>query len=458
MQADRLSVNQAKGKKGEEAMRKPYRIIIPAVAALVLGSAGASAQSLVYSHQFDHLVTYLPGSAQFDDWLSFRASLPASGVMSITVRGSLDPLGRTCSDPVKAQQIADAMRAGAASVLNGTITLSLVCDGFIWMTGACSALSFHPNNLELNVGTIARVRACLCFSFTDYIVRPGIASPSVLNPNWGGIAGATCVAPTQTMTVVVEAQGLKKELTSGPDVDGDGEIDLVVEVGQTVTTQNDFDITYTNQGGPDVLIVDAAPAQWDVIEIEGDDTDLPVGPGEVANFSNGFGTVDVFRTGKGAKGKGSTKILWTPDPNGGKINVVATTRERPSKNNPKFAPASCGPLFLNGGPAQVFEIDPGTGEPLRDPDTGEKLPPLFESNELCLAAIEDVNADGILVRNGSGDEDGDGLTDLQEACELGTDPCNSDTDGDGVADGADECPLQGDQGDGVDANGCPIIA
>lgn len=82
---------------GEEAMRKLW-ISLPTVGALWLVSAGAFAQSLVYSHQFDNRVSYLPGSAQFDDWLSFRASLLASGVTSITVSGSLDPAGRTCGD------------------------------------------------------------------------------------------------------------------------------------------------------------------------------------------------------------------------------------------------------------------------------------------------------------------------------------------------------------------------
>jgi len=76
-----------------------------------------------------------------------------------------------------------------------------------------------------------------------------------------------------------------------------------------------------------------------------------------------------------------------------------------------------------------------------DAFSGEVWPPLFESNELCLAAVEDVNGDGVIYRDGSGDEDGDGLTDLQEACEIRTNPCNPDTDGDLVTDDLDNCPL-----------------
>lgn len=92
------------------------------------------------------------------------------------------------------------------------------------------------------------------------------------------------------------------------------------------------------------------------------------------------------------------------------------------KPNGKFAPTSCGTLWLNDE-AQAFEIDPLTGDPLVDQD-GNWLPPIFESNTLCLAALEDVDGDGVIIRDGTGDEDGDGLSDVHEACELFSDPCN----------------------------------
>ena len=68
----------------------------------------------------------------------------------------------------------------------------------------------------------------------------------------------------------------------------------------------------------------------------------------------------------------------------------------------------------------------------------------MDSNNLCIAAVEDVNGDGIIMPDGSGDEDGDGLSDLHEACEIGTDACNADTDGDGEPDGQDADPLNPD--------------
>ena len=81
--------------------------------------------------------------------------------------------------------------------------------------------------------------------------------------------------------------------------------------------------------------------------------------------------------------------------------------------------------------------------------------------------------------DGSGDEDGDGRTDLEEVLAAPfTDPCDPDSDGDdlddgeevakgtnpndddsddgGVLDGTDLCPLD-DSGGLVDVDGCPAL-
>lgn len=154
--------------------------------ALGISSSAAYAQ-LVYSHQFENATTYCPGDLQYDDWLSFRASLPTSGVRSITISGSQDPLGRTCSDPAIAQQIADAMR---------DITfLNMVCDGNNWqVSNSCQTGCGEPDNdLVLSAG------GSTCGCSATYNLRPGIG-----NSNWGGITGGSCFASTQTMTVTVE--------------------------------------------------------------------------------------------------------------------------------------------------------------------------------------------------------------------------------------------------------------
>ena len=54
----------------------------------------------------------------------------------------------------------------------------------------------------------------------------------------------------------------------------------------------------------------------------------------------------------------------------------------------------------------------------------------------------EVSLDNAVVFGWAGDTDGDGLGDLEEYAEIGTDPLVADTDGDGVDDGDDPLPLE----------------
>jgi hypothetical protein len=136
-----------------------------------------------------------------------------------------------------------------------------------------------------------------------------------------------------------------------------------------------------------------------------------------------------------------------------KVDVV--TRVSPGKGHktPKFAPTSCGALYLNDGAIALLKDE--NGLVLDPPITGDPVVVAGPTDPICLVAVEDLNGSGIVL-DGSGDEDNDNLTDYEEACEIGTDPCLWDTDGDGVSDGEDECPLEGNMGNGVNAVGCPI--
>jgi len=224
----------------------------------------------------------------------------------------------------------------------------------------------------------------------------------------------------------------EKQIVGGPDVDQDGETDVVVEVGQTSPIQYQFRIIYS-MPGPPVLITDTVPAEWQVLSV------VPQS-----------GTVVSGQANKKNNKKGATKIYWTLNPaESSWLTVTVESRKRSSR---KYAPTSCGALYLNDG-AQAFEIDPETGEPLVD-ELGNRLPPIYESNNLCLGAVEDINGNGI-IGDGSGDEDGDGLTDLDEACSYGTSPCLADTDEDGVDDGIDGCPNDPDKTEPGDC-GCGV--
>jgi hypothetical protein len=227
-----------------------------------------------------------------------------------------------------------------------------------------------------------------------------------------------------------------KEIVSGPDDNEDGEFDLAVPVNTENAAMYDFRINYLQPNLPPVLIEDTVPAEWDAM---------------IDPVTDGLNCETSPANGKD-NGKSATIVsCLTNGP--GETTVWAMARCHDSRNNKRCRPTSCGALYLNDG-AAAFEVDEN-GDPLLD-DEGNRLPPLLTTNSLCLAAVEDAGDDGI-DPSGNGDEDGDGLTDHEEACGIGTDPCNDDTDGDGVPDGEDECPLKGDLGLGVDAVGCPNV-
>jgi hypothetical protein len=127
------------------------------------------------------------------------------------------------------------------------------------------------------------------------------------------------------------------------------------------------------------------------------------------------------------------------------LRVDMTTRESPGRGNDFFAPTSCGPLYLNDG-AQAY-----------DKDTGALL---AESNRLVVAAVEDLDGGGI-DPTGQGDEDADGIVDIDEVRIHGTNPCDDDSDGDGLTDG-DEVdtygtdPLDDDTDGGGETDGSEV--
>lgn len=250
--------------------------------------------------------------------------------------------------------------------------------------------------------------------------------------------------------------GVKKEITSfdGEDL-GENDPPLVVEVGQALSTAYDFTITYTQADDTDVVVVDTTPAEWKVTAVNDETTgttttqELPLDCGE-STVMDGVEDVTVFKGGKSGKNcKNSTHLWWTPDTAEAEssLKVDVETRESPGKGHtkrggdPKFAPTSCGALYLNDG-AAVYVADEN-GDPITKDEEGNPIEPLFISNALCLAAVSDLNGGG-LQADGEGDEDGDGISDWNEACNVEfarTNPCLADTDDDGVNDDEDNCPL-----------------
>jgi hypothetical protein len=212
-----------------------------------------------------------------------------------------------------------------------------------------------------------------------------------------------------------ETEDFSKEITAGNDVDEAGGIDLAVEVGIETPAAYDFIINYDQPNLPPVQIEDTVPAEWRVSGLENDSLNC-----------------EVVQANKGRKDDSSaTKLVCLPGGTEGTVTVLADARCHNKRNNNKCKPTSCGALYLNNG-AAAYELDPDTGEPVVD-ENGDRLPPLVETNSLCLVAVSDLNGGGIDY-SGNGDEDGDGLLDRNEACDVGTDPCVGDSDGDGVSD------------------------
>lgn len=159
---------------------------------LLLGYSAAQAQT--YSESFVQSTSYGAGTPQQDNWTSFKASLPTSGLNSIKINGSRDTTGYICTNAPLAQQIADNLRNGTAA--------TVVCGGQNWSTGSCGSVT------ELAVGATSGV--CQCG--TNYTIRPH----STLSSNWGGINGTTCGAVTQTMAVSFNTDIIDQDYSDAP--------------------------------------------------------------------------------------------------------------------------------------------------------------------------------------------------------------------------------------------------
>jgi hypothetical protein len=144
------------------------------------------ANSFVYSQAFTQGQSYLAGTSQFDGWNTFRASLN-TGIQTFTLvafSGSSSPTPLTCSNPAVVAQIANALRL--ATALGPT-----ACDGHNWAVGTGCGPG-NPTELYIDSGS------CSCGAI--YSLRPQIQ-----NLNWGGFNSATCVGPSQTLTLTFTA-------------------------------------------------------------------------------------------------------------------------------------------------------------------------------------------------------------------------------------------------------------
>jgi hypothetical protein len=122
-----------------------------------------------------------PSSAQCNRWNDFRLNQLMDGsYSSVTMSGTFDPNGVTCSDPAAATQICQALHHGSFA--------SVFCNGHTWNVGECNGVI-----LELDLGF------CTCNSDPGHAILP-----CIFNESWGGMNTGTCSAPSQNMRVVCE--------------------------------------------------------------------------------------------------------------------------------------------------------------------------------------------------------------------------------------------------------------
>ncbi len=200
---------------------------------LMLGGI-SYAQIIQYSENFTNGVGYSPGDQQYDNWMSFRAAL-GGGADSITISGSNDATGRSCTVPATATQIANALSTGTA--------LTIACDGNTWRVGTCGT------GIELNAGT-ANICSCAAGSYT---VRPTLFAG---NRNCGGVNTAICNGPTQTMTVTVADTTPPTIAINAPTTHEAATFEVTFQFSESVTGFDISDITVTNGSASGFTVVD----------------------------------------------------------------------------------------------------------------------------------------------------------------------------------------------------------
>jgi hypothetical protein len=182
---------------------------------LILVGVSSQAQTTVqYSQSFT--AGALASPAACNAWTTFRASLNGYVFSSVTISGSLNGTGVTCSDPTTTNAIANALYTGSNA--------NLPQGGHVWQIGGCSTTNCGPGNVELDVdGTVGGSPATTCgCNSGGFSIRPnyGVAGW------WGGI-GSNCSGVSQTLTLTFNIQPVS--FVKGT-VNGSG----VFEIGDTL--------------------------------------------------------------------------------------------------------------------------------------------------------------------------------------------------------------------------------
>lgn len=151
---------------------------------------------IAYSDTFVQGVTYCPSNSQYSGWGTFRAKLDTTNykILSVTMKGTYDATGRTCSDSFIARKLAHRLK----NPISGT-DLTITCGSNTWVIGglgSCISGGSCASSSD-NVGVSADGAAAACNCYTpSYQMRPIIG-----NGNWGGVNTNSCPGSSQRMTL-----------------------------------------------------------------------------------------------------------------------------------------------------------------------------------------------------------------------------------------------------------------
>jgi len=159
-----------------------------------------------YSENFNAGTTYCPGSANYDNWVSFRRLLDTNNLKftAVTIKGDNNATavtGRTCSDVIFSRRIADAIKNGTA--------YTVTCNGNTWNlggVGTCVATGCALATDQVAISVAGAGTFCSCLNPAWSL------NAAIGNQNWGGIATANCPPPTQRITLEFTRPGILRDM------------------------------------------------------------------------------------------------------------------------------------------------------------------------------------------------------------------------------------------------------
>ena len=197
----------------QSTLKNATGVRIAILLSLVTGWS-ANAQTVTWSDSFVYMQK--PSAEQCQNWTNFLNQLGGKSFVSVRISGSFDEYGKTITDPVAANALANLLYTKTpGTVTSGANTWTVTMCGEI---GACGSLS-----VALSVN--GNQAACDCND--QYAIRP-----HSIDEDWGGInVTRSCEASSQTMSL---------EFSSGVSIVAGGPTTFCEGGSVTLTAKADY--------------------------------------------------------------------------------------------------------------------------------------------------------------------------------------------------------------------------